>query len=185
MRQSQVGQVVRTQRQYYDAMARNGWLLPRYGAALVNRDFLDGIRLGAYYCPAVKDGIVKLPCPNPPPKAELIALFEAAVAARPVDEDSARLAGLLSLMELGKLPDNDWLLLLLSHVPGRDCSVFQKHYKYVRPPSLLRPELLLFDEDGFFEGLPAVSAHDLRRRNQLRVPKADRLEQQRVYLLAK
>ena len=87
-----------------------------------------------------------------------------------------RMESLAELMEEGQLPDNDWLLLLLSKMPGDSCPIFGKGYRYVRPPSArARPEILLYDEDCFFEGLPELNPNDIRRHNQLRVPKAVRL----------
>ena len=50
------------------AMGRNGWILPKFSSALVNRDFLDGVRQFVYYCPHVGERLPKLICVNPPPK---------------------------------------------------------------------------------------------------------------------
>ena len=53
----------------------------------------------------------------------------------------------------GKMPDTDWLLVLLAKVPGRSCPIFAKGYTPpVRPPPN-RTVVKLDNRDGFWTGL--------------------------------
>ena len=49
----------------------------------------------------------------------------------------------------------------------------------------MKPELVLFDDDDFYQGLPALKAKDIRKFNQLRVNKKEKLAQTKQYLLQK
>ena len=139
MEQKKLGRVVRTFENYYDACERDGWLVPSFSSAIVTRTFLDAIRAGQYYCPHIKYKILPLRCPNPPPKMELLKIWKRAVYQKVVDEPqkeklwNAMLATITLIEEEGKLPNNEWLLTVLSHIEGKDCEIFQKDYKYERP----------------------------------------------------
>ena len=54
----------------------------------------------------------------------------------------------------GKMPDTDWLLVLLAKVPGRSCPIFAKGYT---PPPRPLPNCVavvkLDNQDGFWDGL--------------------------------
>ena len=108
-------------------------------SAIVTRTYLDAIRKGHYYCPHVRDNILPLRCPNPPPKMELLKIWKKAVYEKVVDEPSleaiwnSMLATIMLIEEEGKLPDNEWLLTVLAHIQGKECEIFQKDYKYVKP----------------------------------------------------
>ena len=53
------------------------------------------------------------------------------------------------------MPNNDWLLTVLAHVPGKECEVFKKNYKYVKPVNdNMKSEILFDNDDGLFDDLP-------------------------------
>ena len=54
MQQAKLATVVRSNADYYDAMIRNGWLLPTLGSSIVTREFMDGVRQKRYYCTHIK-----------------------------------------------------------------------------------------------------------------------------------
>ena len=160
MKQSEIGKYIRSTKDYYNAMIGHGYILPSYGCALVTRDYLDGVRKGWYYCPTKDDHIPHLEVANPPPKEELLKIWKKAVKIKVEKEpiNDAKWNRILCTMKLieyeGKLPDNDWLLVCLADVPGPDCEVFKKNYRYEKPPSILaRPEIHFYNEDGLFDGL--------------------------------
>ena len=77
-------------------------------------------------------------------------------------EHSASLAQLAQELSMrGKMPDTDWLLVLLAKVPGKSCPIFAKGY--VPPPRPL-PNCVVMqldNQDGFWTGLQPVSALSL------------------------
>ena len=86
VKQSKLSTYIRSNKDYYKAMQGHGYLLPAYSCAIVTRDYLDGIRLGEYYCPHKRDKIPKLDVPNPPLKTELLKLWKKALKEK-VQED--------------------------------------------------------------------------------------------------
>ena len=178
MEQKKLARRVRTFEDYYNAMIRDGWLLPSFNSAIVTRPYLDAIRGDQYYCPHVRDNILPLRCPNPPPKMELLKLWKKAVYKKVLEEPTkeitwnAMLATITLIEEEGKLPNNEWLLTVLSHIEGRDSVVFQKDYKYEKPKNENQKPDIMFDNfDGLFDNLPELDDKQIRRTNQFRVPK--------------
>ena len=57
----------------------------------------------------------------------------------------------------GKMPDKDWLMVLLAKIPGKSCPIFAKGY--TPPPRAVanRTEITLNNHDGFWTGLNCVS----------------------------
>ena len=53
----------------------------------------------------------------------------------------------------GKMPDTDWLLVLLAKVTGRSCPVFAKAYTPPARPVPNRTVVKLDNRDGFWTGL--------------------------------
>ena len=45
--------------------------------------------------------------------------------------------------EEGKLPNNEWLITALTDVPGSDCEIFQKSYRYIKPASAIQKSRML------------------------------------------
>ena len=121
---------VRTFEDYYNTCIRKGWLLPAFNSAIVTRTYLDAIRRGQYYCPHVNHEILPLRCPNPPPKMELLKIWKRSLYKKVVDDPANEelwnrmLATLQLVEEEGKLPDNAWLLTVLSHIDGKECEIF-------------------------------------------------------------
>ena len=184
MEQKKLARKVRTFEDYYETCERNGWLLPSITSAIVNRTYLDAIRKGQYYCPHVSYNILPLRCPNPPPKMELLKIWKKAVYEKVVEEPAKEelwnmmLATITLIEEEGKLPNNDWLLTVLAHIEGKDCVVFKKDYKYVKPVSENQKPDILFDNfDGLFDDLPDLDEKQIRRTNQFRVPKQVKMMQ--------
>ena len=73
---------------------------------------------------------------NPPPKEVLLKILKRSVREKIVEEPeqdekwNAILATLALIEEEGKLPDNDWIITCLADVPGPDCEIFKKSYKF-------------------------------------------------------
>ena len=141
MQQKKLGAYVRNNHDYYDAMVSHGYIMPTLSSSIVTREYMDGIRKGEYYCPHRSQNIPKLAVANPPPKLELLKIWKKAVYDKvKTDRDpknDAKYNAILSTIEMietdGKLPDNDWLIVVLADIPGKDCEIFQKRYKYVKP----------------------------------------------------
>ena len=53
----------------------------------------------------------------------------------------------------GKMPDTDWLLVLLAKVPGKSCPIFAKGYVPPSRPPPNRTVVKLDNRDGFWTGL--------------------------------
>ena len=114
----------------------------------------------------------------------LLKIFKRAVIQK-VQEDpdqdekwNAILATLSLIEQEGKLPDNDWIMTCLADVPGPDCEIFKKSYKFQKPPSLLqKPEIVFFNDDQLLDDLPELDISAIRKRNQFRVPKEVRMMQ--------
>ena len=69
-------------------------------------------------------------------------------------------------------------MAVLADVPGPDCEVFQKRYKYIKPPKpAQKAEIEFWNDDGLFEDLPLLDHSAIRKRNQFRVPKEVKLIQ--------
>ena len=73
----------------------------------------------------------------------------------------AHRVGLLQLIDEmnmpGKMPDKEWLLVLLAKVPGKSCPLFAKGYA---PPKRAPPNRTVVqvpNHDAFFTGLNEVS----------------------------
>ena len=57
----------------------------------------------------------------------------------------------------GKMPDTDWLLILLAKVPGKSCPIFSKAYAPPARPPPNRTVVKLDNRDDFWTGLQPVS----------------------------
>ena len=70
--------------------------------------------------------------------------------------------------------DKAWLLKVLWYF-DRDCEVFSKGYRYVRPRNKLHPERMevFGNDDGFWDDLPPLQPHEMRGR-QMRLSKKDK-----------
>ena len=69
-------------------------------------------------------------------------------------EHSAALVQLVQELSMkGKMPDTDWLLVLLAKVPGRSCPIFAKGYTPPARPAPNRAVVKLDNRDGFWTGL--------------------------------
>ena len=101
---------------------------------------------------------------NAPPKQELITMFKFAVnSAKLLKSEElkviTKMENLIELMEEGKTLDNSFLIVLLSRLPGKDATIFQKDYVYFRPKKENLLSTYVFEDDkAFFEGLPSLSA---------------------------
>lgn len=93
------------------------------------------------------------------------------------------LATIKMIEDDGKTPDNDWMIIALSDVPGKDCEIFQKNYKFVKEPKMAqKQEIVFFNDDGLFDDLPELDVKSIRKRNQFRIPKSVKLIQEKDYL---
>ena len=103
---------------------------------------------------------------------ELLKIWKKAVyhkvETEPENDDKWNsMLALIALIENdGKLPDNIWLITVLADCPGPSCEIFQKSYKYIKPPSAVKKqEIVFFNEDGLFDGLPELDVRSIRKRN--------------------
>ena len=63
-----------------------------------------------------------------------------------------KMENLVVLMEDGKFPDNQYLVTLLSRLPGKESIIFKKDYVYTRPKRAHALESYVFeDDDAFFQ----------------------------------
>ena len=71
-----------------------------------------------------------------------------------VIENSVGLVQLVEeLTKRGKMPDTDWLLVLLAKVPGPSCPIFAKGYVPPYRPVPNHTVVKLDNQDGFWAGL--------------------------------
>ena len=73
----------------------------------------------------------------------------------------AHRVGMLALVEemnkKGKMPDKEWLLILLAKVPGRSCPLFAKGYEPPKKPAPNRTDVQIPNQDAFYTNLSKVS----------------------------
>ena len=80
-------------------------------------------------------------------------------------------------------PNREWLLLLLSAYPGASCKIFARNYRYERPRlHFNKRDLQVNNADGFYSDVPLLPASVIKRTNQLRVPKSQRLAAEQQFL---
>ena len=74
----------------------------------------------------------------------------------------------------------------MADVPGPECEVFQKSYRYIKPDKAVqKPEILFFNDDGLLDDLPELDVKQIRKKNSFRVPKKYRLQAEQEYLSKK
>ena len=108
--------------------------------------------------------IPRLQCLNKPTKRHMADLFKQAVEdgiQRKVPFVMAHRVGMLALVEemnkKGKMPDKEWLLILLAKVPGRSCPLFAKGYEPPKKPAPNRTDVQIPNQDAFYTNLSKVS----------------------------
>ena len=69
-----------------------------------------------------------------------------------------------------KPPNSQWIVTLLGIFKPED-EIFEKSFKYVKPMKDVPVEAMLDNKDGFFQNLPALPEHLIRKQNRLRLPK--------------
>ena len=110
--------------------------------------------------------IPRLTCLNQPTKREMVEMFKEAVDDGIQQKKPFVISNRVGLLQLideiqmkGKMPDKDWLMVLLAKIPGKSCPIFAKGYVPPTKPQLVnRPEVTLNNHDGFWTGLSGVSS---------------------------
>ena len=94
----------------------------------------------------------------------MIDLFTEAVNAGIEAKKPFVIANRVGLLQLiaeinmkGKMPDKDWLLVLLSKIPGKSCPLFAKGYEPPKRAPPVRAVVEVSNHDDFFTGLSKVS----------------------------
>ena len=92
---------------------------------------------------------------------ELLKIWKRSLYKKVVDDPANEelwnrmLATLQLVEEEGKLPDNAWLLTVLSHIDGKECEIFKSDYKYVKPIGANQKSDIVFDNfDNLWDKLP-------------------------------
>lgn len=184
MKRSEVAGKARNMDDLHRIGLERGWYLPAKKSKLWCREFVDGIRKKVFWCPHEEDGIVQLNCANCPPVDELIKFLRRAIHGITSSKTLRRkMLSTMALIDDGLRPDRNWLLRVLSKYPGRSCPIFDRNYRYERPSAeVARGDWLVEDEDDWFREAPNLPASKIKRTNQLRTTKADRLANEESYL---
>ena len=110
------------------------------------RSFIDAARAQTVFCPQRKHNIPVLTCLNMPRKEELLRLFNVGIKdgihrkKKFVVQHQAGLKELAKILEVPtKVPDCQWLLLLIAAVGGPEHPVFQKGYTPPKPEEIIAP----------------------------------------------
>ena len=173
----QLGLVIRTKKQFYNAMLQDGYVMPGYKQTLVSIKFMHAVRNKEVWAPRAEDVVQCRMVAYPPSNDVLKFHIGSAVDQMDDDIENAELMPKLKrLMELlkKKSADKEWLLRCL-FVLDENHAVFQKNYRYVKPRTRVQPNRiqLINNEDGFYDNLPPLQPNELRRR-LLRMSKADK-----------
>ena len=97
-------------------------------------------------------------CYNPPPKSQLLDKLIPALLSHITGQNAPSMERIVAIKGLivalkKRESDRQWLIDLLAIYKPSD-EIFKKSYKYVRPREDV--EILLDNEDGFFDDLPEL-----------------------------
>jgi hypothetical protein len=109
----------RTKHNEYEAMLRNGFIMPKFNSTIVNKVYMYRVKAQLEYCPMTTDIKVYKICINPPSKDYLLGQIQEELTKR---EDLRDLT-----YDEKHLPDVEWCVkALLALNPGHH--IFEKDY---------------------------------------------------------
>lgn len=132
-----------TKKEFYNAMLRNGWYLPKFSTPIVTQAWLDDIRTYRIWYPRY-DTLRLRPCPLPPKK--LTILEELANACMNANKN-------MPVTKPNSLPDVDWCLACLSTL-NPDHEFFTKSYMPEQPNTKKGVMKQIDNHDSFYDDLP-------------------------------
>ena len=138
---------VSSKKEFYEAMIRQGFYLPPYGSKSINREYLQSVRSGHWWCPRF-DKVQLRPCPCPPVKRVIFREIITLLNGRNwgiINEDCANTEWLLVCLSTLK-PDHEFFTK--AYVPTAEDSRYSK----------VKPVANIDNSDGFFDGLPALKS---------------------------
>ena len=109
----------RTKPSEYEAMLRNGFIMPKFNSTIVNKVYMYRVKALLEYCPMTTDIKVYKICINPPSKDYLLCQIQEELTKRNDERDLT--------YDEKHLPDVEWCVkALLALNPGHH--IFEKDY---------------------------------------------------------
>ena len=161
-------QKVKSKKDLYEALVRNGWYPPKLKSTMVSEHYLVNVMDGTYYCPKAEEVRVRL-CPRPPPKEVLLEKFRKLMSDK----------GLRSGMQEGKWPDKDWLVTVIATLHPED-EIIRKDYVPPARKNVIEEQKTIKVPNGFFDGLP--DSKSKVKRNALHIIGEGKAQQKVSYL---
>lgn len=192
--ENELRQVVRNVKHKYNAMQRNGFVVPAQTSTIVNNAYLDKVSNFALYAfsyltfhPQVREGVIWTPrtfyskqfpnseavvykiCPNAPSKTVLEGIL--CTLAKQRNKNLG--------IDANHKPDRNWIILAIATLEP-DHEIFGKSYKpEVRQEFGQAPGVMVNNADGFYTGLPALSSvKDLKVKTISCLSKEERIASQ-------
>jgi len=103
----------------YEAMFRNGFLLPKLNSTIVNKIYMYRVKSGVEYCPMTSDIKAYKVCINPPSKDYLLGQIQEELLKKGDKRDLS--------YDDGHLPDVEWCVLAIMAL-NPDHHIFDKDY---------------------------------------------------------
>ena len=103
----------------YEAMLRNGFIMPKLNSTIVNKIYMYRVKSGLEYCPMTSDIKVYKICINPPSKDYLLCQIHEELAKKGDKRDLT--------YDGGHLPDVEWCVKSLLAL-NPDHHIFDKDY---------------------------------------------------------
>ena len=170
----QMGHVVRNKKQFYNAMKQMHFVMPDFKQSIISIKFMHKVRSDQIWMPLAPDVKACRSVAYPPTNAMLIDFIARAVPnLQNLGYTEEHIVAIKKLIKKVKKKgaNKEWLLKVL-YIFDKDCEVFDKSYRYVRPTNKINPNnLQIFNNnDRFFDDLPPLLPSELRRR-QMRLSK--------------
>jgi hypothetical protein len=140
---------VKSKKDLYEAVQRNGYHLPSIKSTLVTENYLINVMDGSYWCPKVEE--IKLrQCPRPPEKRVLLKKF--------LDLMEGKATGISEKHS----PNKEWLLIMIATLKPED-EIFRKDYLPPAKKKIIEEQKTIQIPKGFFDGLPDSKTKVKRR----------------------
>jgi len=163
-------QKVKSKKDLYEALLRNGYYLPKLKSTMCSEHYLVNVMDGTYSCFKAEEIKVRI-CPRPPPKDVLLEKFAKLMEKK----------GLHSGLQEDKYPDKDWLIAMIATLNPED-EIFRKDYAPPARKNVIEEQKTIRVPAGFFEGLPDSKSKVKQRA--LHIIGEGRAQQKMKYLKA-
>ncbi len=140
----------------YEAMQRNGWILPSIKSNCCTVEWMLGVREKEFWCPHVDNYVMRI-CARPPKKTQLLQILSDCIVKRGKAIDLGFTGG--------NPPEIPFILKLISTIDP-DCEIFKKDY--MPPREIKAVEQVIDNNDGFYSGLPQIDAKKKSKRSKLK-----------------